>query len=640
MKFTLIKASNLKARAFKQIYNNRYFLSVLALLLLFLINLIFLFRVQHVFYVYLFILGIILAYYILKKTKFFKSWIIITTSVFWSSALLILLAGLLAILSIPIQEWLLFIPSILLVPLLIFFPINIKDLDIKPKIDGLILLIFTVISLVAHVYCIIEYMAPILHDPIAHSVWAKEIYNTGLINYFYSPGLHILSALGMMVDGINVSKYILIITNIFNALSFLPVYLFIRSYFEDKKFALLSSLLFVLSIFPSKFFWAAGKNALVMAIPIGFLLLFLASLELEKIKKLIILNTLVFVLILIHYPVAFIFLIGAFFILLNKNNIKNLKYILIGCALGILWGFLKMGYEVQHMEESIVSSSGGTRLTIENIITFTKGLYPQITHYLDFPLGNVLLVSGVIGLLAMTVIVLKRKRYLYFMLFFYTNIFVLYIINFVKELSFLGIVASTQILIFFIFIYIGAAFLFGKIIIPYLFKVERRLRLPFYLLLIVLSVFCNYHIYKKYKIKQETLNMVETEDLEAFKWIVNNIDSKYIILNNAQVGNRKSVVYASDAGARIPVFTNNTIAMPFTEFSAKSTHEKYELYLDLREGKQTCLVINNLIDKNITYYYKGSKGVFGSQLDVKENKNFELVYSNESSSLYKIIPCK
>jgi hypothetical protein len=597
--------------------------------------------IPYFFYFYLLFVGFFLGYYILEETKFNKISLLFLSSFFWSSCLLILFSGVVALLSIPISLWMLWVPVLLLSLLVFLKPPELKKIRMKLEIIDILLLTLGTLSITSRVVSVRGYLVPILHDPIAHAVWAKQIYDTGLISYFYSPALHILSALGMMVDGINVSKYILLLTNIFNALTFVPVYLFVKSYFKDKKFALLSAAIFVIAIFPSKFFWAAGKNGLVMAIPIMFLVLFVASLQLKEIQKAIILNLLIFALILTHYPAAFIALIGVFFVLLYKDGIKGLLNIAVGCGLGLVWGLIKMQYQVTHMEESVSTFSGGTPLTFENIVTFGSSTYLQVQNFLNFPLGNALFLIGVLGLIIMTIITLKKKRYLYFMLFFYVNIFFTGVISFSGKLSFLRIVASTQHLTLFVFVYIGVAFLFAKIILPYLLKIDKRLVYFFYLFLILLSFYSSYRIYLKYRRYQESLNMVYGEDLELFEWMDENIEDGNIILNNAMVADRKNVVFASDGGAWIPVFTDLQIATPFTEFSSKRTHENYEIYSKIFQGEYSCEDIDILLERDINYYYHGSKGVFGGEIiPEEEDPNFELVYSVGDAGLYKILPCE
>jgi hypothetical protein len=106
------------------------------------------------------------------------------------------------------------------------------------------------------------------------------------------------------------------------------------------------------------------------------------------------------------------------------------------------------------------------------------------------------------------------------------------------------------------------------------------------------------------------------------------------------ISDRKSVVFASDGGAWIPVFTHLEIAMPFTDFASINTHENYELYIKIREEKFTCEDIDVLIDKRIEYYFQGSKPVYGPQINVeKSGEIFELVFSSGTGKLFKIVPC-
>jgi len=608
--------------------------------LLILVTLITYIGIPYFFYFYLFLVGVVSASYVLKETKFNTIILIFLSSFFWSSCFLISLSGLFALLSIPLGLWLIWLPVLFLLVLLITKPLDLTVIELKIEITEIILLVLAVFSVGAHILSIMDYFVPILHDPIAHAVWAKGIYETGLINYFYSPGLHILSALGMMADGINVSKYVLLITNLFNALTFIPVYLFVRSYFRDKKFALLSAALFVIAVFPSKFFWAAGKNALVMGISLIFLAFFLASTDLGRIKKFVVLNLLIFTLILTHYPAAFIGLIGVFFILIYRKGVKSLLHIALGSILGIFWGLAKMKYQITHMEESVSSISEGLAITMDNTVSFFRSFYLQIQPFFDFPFGSFLLVFGFLGLSIMIAVSIKKKRNLFFTLFLLTNAVAAYMIEFIPGLGFLRIVYLTQILTAFMFIYLGVASLFAEVILPYLLRIEKRFIYLFYFSIILLSFYSCYGVYSKYSTYQKDLNMVREEDLQVFEWMEENVKED-IILNNAAVGNRKSIVFASDGGAWIPVFTDLQIAMPFTEFSSERTHANYERYLSISNGNYSCDDIDYFLENDINYYYHGSRGIFGKSLVPEEgSSNFELMYSVGEAKLYEILPCQ
>ena len=621
--------------------------TVIPIFLLILVNLLIAFNVKSSFYVYLVVVGLILGFYVLRRTKFFSLWIISVTSIFWGSALLVTISGILAVFSIPIREWVLYIPSLVLIPLLIKYPIDIKGLEIKPKRDGWIMMFFTVVSLISHVFSVRDFIAPILHDPISHATWAKQIYDTGLINYFYSPGLHILAALGKMADGDFISRYILILTNIFNALIFIPVYLFIRSYFKDRKFALLTAVLFLIAKYPSAFFWTMGKNAFVMGIAFMFLLFFISSIKMDRIKKIIIINLLILLVILIHYPIAFIALIGVASILFSKALIERLIYFLPGSLIGLIWGFLKVKYQVQSIQDRVANFQG-INLTFENIIAFTKTIFYQMTGgvYYSFSLGEFLSVTGFLGLLFMLLFAFKKKRYFWFLFFLVANIAFMYIIEFMDILSPLHIVYKTQLLVLFIFIYIGSAFLFSKVFYPYIKSHFKNVDKLVYTLSIVLVIFVGYSKFIRIREIQKEHNMVSSQDVAVFKWINKNLDNTddgVTILNNAKRWDdaRANIIYASDGGAWIPVFTDYQIAMPFTDFASKKTHYNYGIYETFINEEQSCKDIEELLSEGIGYYYKASKGIFSGQYIPKEsNNNFKILYSVGSARIYRILPCK
>lgn len=195
------------------------FLSFISLLTIILIES----GVKGSFYFYLLINGMILACYGLKGTASFKLPIVLFSSIFWSSGLLIGISGIFALISIPVKPWILWVPFGIILFLLFSKPMRFDGSFFKVERFEWILLFFLLVSLFAHIYSVRGFVAPILHDPMSHATWAKLIFNTGFVSHYYSPGLHILAALGMGVDNVSVATYVLIITNLFNALMFIPV---------------------------------------------------------------------------------------------------------------------------------------------------------------------------------------------------------------------------------------------------------------------------------------------------------------------------------------------------------------------------------------------------------------------------------
>lgn len=621
----------------------KYKVSIILALGLFLVVMFLLFNVLGSFYLYLFYIGFILSYYVLKETAYNKFFFFITLSFLLSSSLIIVISSVLSIFSIPLNIYVLLLPFLLCLVLLFLEPVQYKKVKLKLSIEEVFLLFLLLSSFVLYILSVLQYQVPILHDPIAHSTWAKEIYNTGKIDFFYSPGLHILSAFGMMSDGVNVATYVMFITNIFASLTFVPVYLFIKEYFKKKTFALLSAFLFVVGLFPFKFVWSAGKNPLVISFSLIFLLLFFSSIELNKTIKFLTINILIFALILLHYPAAFIGLIGIFLVLLYKEKIRGVLYSLPGCFLGLIWGFTKMNYETERLSETVSSGRKAMELTFKNVLLFYRDLYHHLHYYFDHKFGIVLLIGGIVGLGIMFLLIFKKKKkeYLFFFLFFLINLLSMLILKSVEILLPFNIIYLTQTLTLFLFVYIGLAFLLSEVILPYIFEIRSVFKIFFYVIMIIITLYVTYAGYNKYKSKQENLNMVTTNDLKVFEWINESLTSEDIILNNSARSERESVIGTTDGGGWIPVYTNNSIAMPFTEFSSKSTHEIYEIYNGILNSEYTCEDIEFLLDKNINYYYKAERGVWGIQFKPSvENKNFLLIYRSGNSKLYEIKSCE
>jgi len=195
--------------------------------------------IKHSIYLYLFVIGTLLSLFLLRTTKLVPA-IHLLTGFFWGSAILILIASLLSLAGVPLQRWVLIIPAVILLCLILTSKSNFGLVNWKFTVEEFILFGFAIISLISHVASMKGFIAPILHDPINHATWAKQIFNTGRIDYFYSPGLHILSAFGMMVDNVNVSTYILRLTNLFNGLMFIPAYYFLKIQFNSKHIAMIS----------------------------------------------------------------------------------------------------------------------------------------------------------------------------------------------------------------------------------------------------------------------------------------------------------------------------------------------------------------------------------------------------------------
>ena len=600
--------------------------------------------VQGAFYVYLVIIGMILACYGSRGTSAFTLPVVLFTSIFWSTGLIIGICGLSALLSIPIGSWILWIPFGIILLLLICVPLTFQKSFFKVEIFEWILLLFSFVSIFAYIYSVRGFVAPILHDPMSHATWAKLIFNSGYVSHYYSPGLHFMAALGMGVDGVAVATYIMILTNLFNALIFLPVFYFIKFYFKKTWFAFLSSSLFLIGSFPSKFFWEAGKNALIIAMGFSFFLFFVASLKISRNKKLLIINFLTFILILIHYPMAIIGVIGVAFILIYKDGLKGLMHICGGIFAGLVWILVFVGDELTNRVGSApgISSFFEINLSFSGLVGFIKNTYNATKFPFQSEPGSLILLLGVTGLFVMMVISINRKRFLFFILYLITNIFLMFILTSVPILDKLWIVYSTQLLTFFVFYYIGTAFLLSEVIFPYLFKTNKYISFFFVVIVIALVGFRSFQNYSDFRYHQDRKNLVQEADLILFDWISSNLSENSVILNNAIIGGTNNgSVFPSDAGGWLPAFSDRKIAMPFTTFNSESNREIYQIYENVLEGEYSCDDIRFLLNNGFTYYYKGSRQIYGPQLLPEENHpEFSLIFAVDNAKLYEIMPCK
>ncbi len=594
--------------------------------------------IKHFFYVYIIYTGLFISYYLLAGTEDLNIISICLFSFLLGAGILVLISGLLALVGILITRWVLLLPPMIIIFLLLKYPLEIDKVEFKISPTEWVLFLFAILSFTSRVVSIKGYAVPILHDPISHATWSKEIYDTGLINYFYSPGLHILSALGMMVDKVNVATYVLRLTNLFNAFTFIPVYYLLKQTFKNKTGALLGATIFLIAPLPTNFFWLSGKNGLVTALPYLFLLLYSLQLEMPFGRKALFSNALIFVLILAHYPVAAISLIFAVSLLLAQKKIKGFINIVIGIVLGLSWGLIKMKYQAALDAESIKTTLVPITLTARNILIFIKDTLNQAVYQYKFTWSNYFTYIGIIGL-SLTLIIKKLRRGVWLLISLFLSLLVSLVINFTPLRDIIHLLYKTKIITFFVYIYLGFAILL--VLINEIAFFQKPLLVAIQITTCILLVVMNsMQTFSTYREEQSKKNMVSGNDIAAFNWINENLGDDCHILNNAAKNNRSYIVYASDGAAWIPVFTDCEIAMPFTEFSSVTTHQNFEYYSRLLDGTYTCEDISRLIEQGIFYYYKDSQGVYGPQLNPDELvDNFNKVYEGNGVKIYSIVPC-
>lgn len=517
------------------------------------------------------------------------------------------------------------------------------------KFDYIALFIF-IFTVGAKILPIRNFYVPGLHDPISHTYFAKQILETGLIEYFYSPGIHILAAFSTMFNGFDVARQILFETNFFNAYVGIIVYIFIQSVFKKPIWALSSTLLFCLGYMPALFFVNAGKNSLVVALSILFFiaLLLFEDRDRSNWKNISISVFAFFAIFLIHYPLAIISCILLFIIFLvdiKKNWLWNL---LIG--VGILFGFLFMyktyPYLVKQSNESAMSVASSPLFTIPtdffaSIKGYTKYVWDRLATTL--PVFTVLLTFGTeLGVLIGGIKAFKNKKIFILVFWFLLSVFSISIL-WIFGVSSLWIIIETFGISLFIFFY-----LFSTFALSFLYdfiKMELKIRvLMNYVLIgiIFITPFLAFKMYKTFYNRSEAHNMVYSSDIEAFNWIKDNTSSDSKILINTRWGN-SNIPAPTDAGGWIEIYTDRKISSPFYDYDSIETNRMTELYYILKKDLSNCEIINKIIDNGYKYYFQGSRPVFDTQLGNREellNSNrFEEVFSDKNAIIYKLITC-
>jgi hypothetical protein len=585
-------------------------------------------HLKYSIYLFIFIIGTLFSFFALNGVSKVRLSFHILTGFLWGSSLIIFTSGLLALFGIPIRQWALLLPALVNLVMIAFADVDFTDLNKNLEFDEVFLFILVGLSLGSHVVSIRGFWAPILHDPISHATWAKQIFDTGLINYFYSPGLHILSALGMLTDGINVATYVLILTNIFNALVFIPIYFFLLFHFKNRVVATIGAVFFLIGSFPTALFLTSGKNALILGFSLMALMLAVFAIDLSRARRIILISVLLCAQILAHYPVAAIgFLLLASFLLLEKrwDQLISLGF---GSVFGIFWGIKVFPFLLGEVENNLPVRTVPFSSNLSGIFIFLKSMFHESKAFLNTPKDNFIFIAGMIAICCTFFLSIKNKKIRPFSLAFVLSVFIAIVIN-TNRTSF--------------FIYVALGICLGLFLEIVFHKIKlKSMYILFLLSTLIIASILSFKTYKSYRIGQTSLNMVSGNDISAFTWIAHNLEKDATILNNAAVNsNTPSYVFGSDGGTWIPVFSENKIAMPFTDFQSSKTHQIYDYYQKMLNNSISCTDFKFLISNKILYYYQDSQGVFASPLDggIYPN-NLEPVYSEEGIVIYRIENCR
>ena len=482
-----------------------------------------------------------------------------------------------------------------LITILVFiFTKTFDSKNIKTKIEkwDYLILFLLLCAIFAKVFSVISFEVPSLHDPITHAYFSKSIADTGRITYFYSPGLHILAAFSKVFNGYDVAKQILYITNFFNAYIGVLVYIFIKHSFKKNIWAILSGILFCLGYYPAMFFVNAGKNSLILAVVFLFLLLFLIA-EYRKRKKLSILvlvNLAIMSIFLTHYPLgvfASTYLLAIFFVDFKKEKFRTML-LGIGILLGFAWMAKTYKYNLIAVAESAVVSNKALysipKDILNSITSFIKYIW-NAQIYKNTIISKLIALFSFLGFIFICIKALRNRKFL--ILFLWSSFsFILALVLSLFSITPILIVLETYIISLFIYSYLFAG-VFPEFVYKIVSKVINRkiLNVCFVIFVIVIGFLLSKKMYKTFHERNSMHNVIEESDIKSFDWINQNIpdEEKFLINANGNDG----LVFPTDGGGWLEVFTDNEISMPFYDYGSKKTDDNVDL-IRLRNDLENC----------------------------------------------------
>lgn len=539
-----------------------------------------------------------------------------------------------------------------LVTILVFtFTKTFDSKNIKTKIEkwDYLILFLLLCAIFAKVFSVISFEVPGLHDPITHAYFSKSIVDTGRITYFYSPGLHLLGAFSKVFNGYDVAKQILYITNFFNAYTGIVVYIFIKHSFKKNIWAILSGTLFCLGYYPAMFFVNAGKNSLILAIVFLFFFFFLIA-EYRRRKSVLILvlvNLAIMSIFLTHYPLgvfASTYLLAIFFVDYKKEKFRTI-FLGIGILLGFAWMAKTYQYNLIAVAESAVVSNKSLysipKDILNDIFSFIKDIWNgQI--YKNTIISKLTTLSSILGFIFIFIKAFKKQKFLILFLWLLFS-FLLALVLSVFSITPVLIVLETYFISLFIYSY-----LFAGVFPEFLYKIvskvinKKVLNVCFVIFVIVIGFFLSKKMHKTFHERNSMHNVIEESDIKTFDWINQNIpdEEKFLINANGNDG----LVFSTDGGGWLEVFTDNEISMPFYDYGSKKTDDNVDLYYDLKDDLGNCTYIKTFIDRGYKYYYQGSRPVFDRRLaeqqELIDSNRFKLLFDGGDSEVYELIPCE
>ena len=541
---------------------------------------------------------------------------------------------------------------------------------------------------------------PALSDPEAHAWFTKLILDNKDITYFYSPGLHIVSAFLVQTTSIEIPRAINLITQFFNSFSVLSwgIAIFIAT--KNRRLAFISSFLAFIVPLPAIFYSIAGKNALIMAnmfLPFAFSFVGRLINNFNK-SNAVWLAGFLTVVGLIHYP-TFPYVLGWSFLAIvvyliycyKKDNVITKKILLTSLSIFFTATLLVGGWAIytykidntykNHLTKAQaetferLSQSQVNRLLNKNPETVIKKLNslhknadnsssaantsPNKLHGLVHQLKTVAnnyqaqynlynrfpIYLGFILLAFIYLAYAPLSKYSTAVILWIIPIIMLPFIISLLQLNSGAIVTETGYLLAFQTLILAGSFL--------LINLFQKSKLKGIHLLIFALILITIVLYKGQETKTRLvsaktgLSWISKSDTDAFSWINRNISNKQGIINTVHPDdNRPQILLPSDGGQWITLYTNNPAAFVFHSpgFSSVQNHTNYYLYKKVlsKNVKDARWGVKEFNKLGYYYYYddfetNSSMGILPiNKLQKNKVAEIKLVFSNSGVRIYSI----
>jgi hypothetical protein len=581
----------------------------------------------------------------------------------------ILLGALLRVASIPLRHESFVVAAALIVGAITFARHRAADrggFSWQPPDGGgwafaVVYAVFAV-ALVSRVASTLGVIVPILQDPYAHTMMTLSILEGRTIDYFYAPGLHLLSAL--VVDGTGLSAPLAVhyTTNIANALSVLtwPLAAFVT--FRSRTLSAALAVTMLLIPYPERLYVEQGKNAFILALALAPLVFVTVARVIERPspRRGALLGAALLVILFSHQgafvhtaSIAGFALVAVLWVHRSTATTRRRLFVAAGSAALVVAAGIGLWLTLALWNFDIAADPLDPSLGADAPSAY-PGRVATALHEARQALSSRISASGplfvVLALASIPVVAASRR----------TTIragALLLPAAFVSTLTLVPLLGLGMLS--YLSREAGTLYLFPVTAVPIAGAVHavaasaaralraRAKRWGLGVTALALATTVAVHAgttYADFSRSSGAAAMATVDDLAAFEWIEAELGDRAFVLNNGYQGGetRTHVIFPMDGAMWMPAFTTSIVLFDFRTFGTPETHESYRLYTALRSEDTAVEALRALNDEGFRHYYHSTRSVFGPEpLDIERISRFEGIvaerlFSHGTVSIYRL----